>query len=178
MEGAPSEGAVSLVSLIGQHCNIVLSTVVVRRRPLIAAGLFDESLRRGQDFELWLRLAWRGAPMAYQAVVLAVRHVRADGLSGNAVQTVERALNVLERFGQMCELDARTRTALRIRMMTLVDRLEIEQGKQRFLEGNFAAAEFHLRASRVQPLKVRLALLGLRLSPRLLRGAYLRFRPA
>jgi hypothetical protein len=62
--------------------------------------------------------------------------------------------------------------------MALVDRLEIEQGKQRFLEGNFAAAQSHLNSLSERSFKVRLALLGLRLSPRLLRGAYLRFRAA
>jgi glycosyltransferase involved in cell wall biosynthesis len=178
METAPSDGAVTLVSLIQQRCNIALSTVVARRRPLVDAGLFDETLRRGQDFELWLRLSWRGAVIAYHREVLAERRVRAEGLSGDAVRTVERALNVLDRFGRERALDGPARTALRIRTMALVDRLEIEQGKQRFLEGNFAAAQFHLSAARDRPLKVRLALLGLRLSPRLLRGAYLRFRPA
>jgi hypothetical protein len=127
---------------------------------------------------LWLRLAWRGEIIAYQRDVLAERRVRVEGLSGDAVRTVERALNVLDRFGRERTLDAPARTALRIRMMALVDRLEIEQGKQRFLEGNFAAAQFHLSAARTQTLKVRLALLGIRLSPRLLRGAYVRFRPA
>jgi glycosyltransferase involved in cell wall biosynthesis len=178
METAPSDGEVTLVSLIQQRCNIVLSTVVARRRPLVDAGLFDETLRRGQDFELWLRLSWRGAAMAYHREVLAERRVRAQGLSGDAVRTLERALNVLHRFGRERALDGPARTALRIRTMALVDRLEIEQGKQRFLEGNFAAARFHLSAARDRPLKVRLALLGLRVSPRLLRGAYLRFRPA
>jgi glycosyltransferase involved in cell wall biosynthesis len=178
METSPSTGEVSLVSLIQQRCNIALSTVVARRRPLVAAGLFDETLRRGQDFELWLRLAWRGESFAYQREMLAEHRKRADGLSGDAVQCVERAINVLDRFGRERALDAPARTALRIRTMALIDRLEIEQGKQRFLEGNFAAAQFHLSATRVRPLKVRLALIGLRLSPRLLRGAYLRFRPA
>jgi glycosyltransferase involved in cell wall biosynthesis len=177
MEAAPSEGEVTLVSLIQQRCNIVLSTVVARRRALVGAGLFDETLRRGQDLELCLRLAWRGASMTYRREVLAERRVRVEGLSGDPVSTVQRALNVLDRFGRDLALDGAARTALRIRTMALVDRLEIEQGKQRFLEGHFAAAQFHLSAARQRPLKLRLALLGLRLSPRLLRGAYLRFRP-
>jgi glycosyltransferase involved in cell wall biosynthesis len=177
LETAPSDGEVTLISLIQQRCNIVLSTVVARRRAIVAAGLFDETLRRGQDFELWLRLAWRGEVIAYQREVLAERRVGVEGSPVDAVTMVERALNVLDRFGRERELDLPARTALRIRMMALVDRLEIEQGKQRFLEGNFAAAQFHLSAARAPGLKVRLALLGLRLSPRLLRGAYLRFRP-
>jgi glycosyltransferase involved in cell wall biosynthesis len=178
MAVSPSEGEVTLVSLIRQQCNIALSTVVARRRALVAAGLFDETLRSGHDYDLWLRLAWRGAEMAYHREVLAERRVRAEGRSEDAIRAVERALNVLDRFGRDRVLDTPARTALRIRMMALVDRLEIEQGKQRFLEGNFAAAQYHLGAARRRPLSVRLALLGLRLSPRLLRSAYLRFRPA
>ena len=178
METAPSNGDVTLVRLIRQECNIVLSTVVVRRRPLMAAGLFDETLRRGQDFELWLRLALRGVAMQYQREVLAERRVRSDGLSGDAVTEIERALNVLDRFGRANPLEGAARTALRIRMMALVDRLEIEQAKQRIVEGNFAAARYHLSATRERPWKLRLALRALQIAPRLMRGAYLKLRPS
>ena len=58
-----------------------------------------------------------------------------------------RALNVLDRFGRAHTLEGVARTALRIRMMALVDRLEIEQAKQRIVEGNFAAARYHLNAA-------------------------------
>jgi glycosyltransferase involved in cell wall biosynthesis len=178
MENAPSDGDVTLLSLVEQRCNIVLSTVVARRTALLDAGLFDESLRRGQDFELWLQLAWRGAALAYQKVVLAERRVRADGLSGDAVAEIERALNVLERFSRARTLDRPVRTALRIRMMSLVDRLEIEQGKLRIIEGNFAAATYHLSAARERPFKLRMVLLALKVAPRAVRAAYVRLRPA
>ena len=178
METAPSNGEVTLLSLIRQECNIALSTVVMRRRPLVAAGLFDETLRRGQDFELWLRLALRGAPMRYQRDVLAERRARASGLSGDAVTEIGRALNVLDRFGRAHALEGVARTALRIRMMALVDRLEIEQAKQRLVEGNFAAARYHLSASREPGLKRRLALMALQVAPRLIRSAYLWLRPS
>jgi hypothetical protein len=102
---APSDGDVTLISLIQRPCRIVLSTVVARRRAIVAAGLFDETLRRGQDFELWLRLAWRGEVIAYHRDVLADRRVRDEGLSGEAVRTVERALNVLDRFARGRTLD-------------------------------------------------------------------------
>jgi glycosyltransferase involved in cell wall biosynthesis len=178
METAPSDGDVTLLSLVEQRCNIALSTVVARRTAVVDAGLFDESLRRGQDFELWLRLAWRGAALACQKVVLAERRVRSDGLSGDAVAEIERALNVLERFSRARTLDRPVRTALRIRMMSLVDRLEIEQGKLRIIEGNFAAAKYHLRAARERPFKLRMVLLALKVAPRAVRAAYVRLRPA
>jgi len=116
--------------------------------------------------------------MSYQRVVLAERRVRADGLSGDTISELERALNVLDRFGHRHLLDAATRTALRIRTMQLVDRLEIEQGKLRILEGNFAAAEYHLAATRERPFKLRLAIVALRIAPRLVRAVYVRGRSA
>ena len=156
----------------------MLSTVVVRRRALVAAGLFDETLRRGQDFELWLRLAWRGAAMTYQRDVLAERRVRAEGLSGDAVSTrssgrstcsiASAATHALDGRGAHGAADPDDGAGRSAR-----DRA----GQAAFLEGNFAAAQYHLSAARQRPLKMRLALLGLRLSPRLLRDAYLRFRP-
>lgn len=61
--------------------------------------------------------------------------------------------------------------------MMLVDRLEIEQARLRFAEGNFAAARYHLSAARERPFTRRLALLALRVAPRLARVAYLRLGP-
>ncbi len=178
METAPSVGDVTLNALIAQRCNVILSTVVARRRALVAAGMFDETLRRGQDFELWLRLALHGATIRYQRQLLAERRVRVDGLSGDAVSELQRAIAVLERFGRRPDLDAAARTAVRARLMALVDRLEIEQGKRRILEGNFAAARYHLSAPRRQPVKLRLARVLLRVAPRLVRTCCLRLRPA
>jgi glycosyltransferase involved in cell wall biosynthesis len=170
---APSDGPVTLLSLIQQTCNIPLSTVVMRRKDIVSAGLFDVSLRRGQDFELWLRLAARGVQMHCQKKVLAERRARLEGLSGTAVTEVRRALNVLERFGITNALDSTARSALWVRTSILHDRLAIEEAKQRIRELNFPAARKRLAATRHRGIKVSLALLGLRVAPRLLRRLYL-----
>jgi len=62
-------------------------------------------------------------------------------------------------------------------MMALVARLEV-QAKHRIVERNFAAARYQLAVPRERPWKLRLALVALRLSPRLMRAAYLRMRPS
>jgi glycosyltransferase involved in cell wall biosynthesis len=178
MDTAPSIGDVTLQSLIAQRCNIILSTVVARRKAIAGVGLFDATIRRGQDFELWLRLAHHGATIHYQRQVLAERRVHTDGLSGDAIRELQRAIAVLERFGRRPDLEAPARRAIRARLMTLVDRIEIEQGKRRLLEGNFAAARYHLSAPRRQPVKLRLARFALRVAPRLVRSCCLRLRPA
>jgi glycosyltransferase involved in cell wall biosynthesis len=174
METAPSEGDVSLRSLIQQRCNIILSTVVARRDAIVNCGLFDETLRRGQDFELWLRLAHGGARIEYHDDVLAERRVRSTGLSGDPITELRRAIAVLERFGDGRSLVPEIQTALQRRLLTLGKHLQLELGKQRILEGNFAAAEHCLSASGLQTLKVRAVRLALKVAPGLVRAAYVR----
>jgi hypothetical protein len=62
--------------------------------------------------------------------------------------------------------------------MTLVDRLEIEEARQRFIEGNFAAAQFHLYSSRDRTIEMRVARMVLSVAPRLARAVYVRLRRA
>jgi glycosyltransferase involved in cell wall biosynthesis len=169
MEQAPSHGKVTLESLIRQRCNVLLSTVVVRRGVLLAVGGFDETIRRGHDFDLWLRLALRGFRMAYQRLVLAERRMRADGLSGDSIAELERALHVLQRFGDRHDLPDRARAAVARRTACLADRLAIERAKSRLLDGDFVAARMHLDAAASWTFKVQLAALGLNLAPKLLR---------
>jgi GT2 family glycosyltransferase len=173
---APSCPDVTLENLIAQRCNVILSTVMMRRAPLLAAGGFDETLRRGQDFDLWLRLAHSGVRLAYQPLVLAERRVRATGLSGDSVTKIRRALHVLERFAAATNLPHAVRACLQSRVATLSDRLAVEQAKLDVVQGNFAAARQHLRKPAARPLKVRIALLGLRVAPRLFRLVYVRAR--
>jgi hypothetical protein len=53
----------------------------------------------------------------------------------------------------------------------LIDRLETEQAKPRIVEGNFAAARYHLAVMRERHWKLRLALGALQVAPRLMRTA-------
>ncbi|HYM25626.1 MAG TPA: glycosyltransferase family A protein [Vicinamibacterales bacterium] len=171
MQQAPSSGAVTLLSLIAQTCNIPLSTVVMRREPLAAAGGFDADLRRGQDYELWLRLAANGVAMRYQRLVLTERRVRTTGLSGTPEEELVRVLYVLERFGRT--QPTTIRSAVRERLSVLSDALGIERAKARLRDADFDGALHHLASTRKRSLKWQLALIGLQVAPRLLRRAYL-----
>ena len=59
MEFNPSEGKVTLESLLKMDCRLITSCTVVRRQSLLDAGLFDETLRCCEDFDIWVRLADR-----------------------------------------------------------------------------------------------------------------------
>jgi hypothetical protein len=107
--------------------------------------------------------------------------VSGPGVLPHDVDSVERLLRelaLLEHTARTQALDAPARTRLRIQTMILVDRLELEQGKRRLLEGHYAAARYHLEAARQRPWYMRFVVFGLRFAPRLMRAAYRKFRPS
>ncbi len=178
-ELAPSEGEVTLESLLSQRCNVLTSAVVARRQPIIDVGLFDEGLRRGQDYDLWLRLAYAGSRFAYQSRPLAVRRIHADSLSGDSTDELERVLVVLAKAARL-DLSVAERLALSRRTTELNARLAIERSKRLLLSGDAAAAAAQLRTAVALQAnyKLRLALLLAGRAPGLLRYLYRVSSPA
>lgn len=72
---------------------IPCSSVLVRRAALDRAGPFDEVLRFGEDFELWLRIA-RHAPLRFHPEVRVRYRVQATGLSKNLTAELD-ALGII-----------------------------------------------------------------------------------
>ena len=95
MNGADHFGEVTFEGLISGSQSLITSAVVARRQKVIEAGSFDENLRNAQDFDLWIRMALRGARMGYQRKVLARYRYREGSLSGDAVNRVNRELNLV-----------------------------------------------------------------------------------
>jgi glycosyltransferase involved in cell wall biosynthesis len=175
MSMCPSSGPVTLESLLAQTCNVLTSTVVVRRSLVLQIGGFDVALRRGQDFDLWLRLVSHGARAAYHEEVLAVRRLHGENLSGTRLNELERALHVFSKALETLPLTRRERQVARQRVHTLNGELAREHGKERLLRGDFDEARRLLDAAhRAAPhWKLLAARFGLRLAPSLLRRLYL-----
>jgi glycosyltransferase involved in cell wall biosynthesis len=167
MQTAPSRGSVTVESLLSLRCHVINSGVVARRSKVLEAGGFDESIRRGHDFDLWVRLAHRGARIAYQRKVLLTRHIHLDSLSGDALSECERCLTGLERIDRSLRLTAAERAALTSSVAWLKARIELERGKQLFRTGDVPAAIAAVsRANRLHPqLKLRAIALALRIAP-------------
>jgi glycosyltransferase involved in cell wall biosynthesis len=167
METAPSRGPVTLKSLLSLRCHVIASGVVVRRSVVTEVGMFDETIARGHDFDLWIRLARRGARLAYQRRVLLRRHIHSSNLSGDSISECERALAALHRIEQSMPLAPDERVAVTASLTWLKSRRERELGKRCLRTGDVAGAidAIH-RAYRAEPsLKLRAISLGLRLVP-------------
>jgi glycosyltransferase involved in cell wall biosynthesis len=175
MSMCPSTGEVTLQSLLAQTCNVLTSTVVVRRGLVMEAGSFDVALRRGQDFDLWLRLVARGAFAAYQQEVLAVRRLHGENLSGTRLNELERALHVFDKALKTLSLTRQEQDTARQRVRALNGELAREHGKERLIRGDFDEARRLLDAAhRAAPnWKLLAARFGLRLAPALVRRLYM-----
>lgn len=176
MQLQPSRGPVTVEKLLTSEVTVLTSTVVARKQPILAAGLFDETLRRGQDFDLWLRLAKRGARLAYQREVLGEHRIVESGLSGDTLSQLQRTLTVLERIKAKGELTASEEAALQRSLNSTMSVVALENGKERLRERDFEGALESLNEAQQyrQSWKVSLACLGLRIAPELVWRIYTR----
>jgi predicted RNA polymerase sigma factor len=104
-------------------------------------------MRRGQDCDLWLRLAHAGARIDDQRDALIERVVLADGLSPDPVTELERAIRVLNGVRAKLTLDAGDCELLQQRITFLASALELERGKRGLRMGRFDVARRHFQRS-------------------------------
>lgn len=168
----PSVGALTFESLLREDCQAPTSCTMVRRQAAIAAGLFDENLRRAEDYDLWLRIAHRAANMAYAREVLGKNRVVAGSLSHDNIKMLEGVVCVLAKLSRSLELSAEERSALDDKLTDAAARFNLERGKALLLEAKYEQALRALReaASSLASIKLRSALLGLKIAPALTRA--------
>ncbi|HWW75240.1 MAG TPA: glycosyltransferase family A protein [Pyrinomonadaceae bacterium] len=169
MEIAPSDGPVNFLSLIRGECNVITSGVVASRAAVFDVGLFDETLRNAQDFDLWARLARRGARLGYQRRVLARYRCREGSLTGDARHRLLRDLRITQHVADTYDLNEAERAEVERMLARRAAAVELERGKSLLAESKFEEARAALEgARRVTPgWKLTVALLMLRVAPRL-----------
>ena len=175
METAPSQGTVTVDALLSQRCTVLTSSVVTRRKVLLDVGLFDEDLRRGQDFDLWVRLAAAGTTFAYSTAPLVKRRIHSQNLSGDCISELERAVAVLSKLRDKGLLTAAQCDVLDARVRALRAQIATEQGKKTLLAGDLPEARWHFRQAVAEGggWKPRIVRLALRVAPVMTRQAYL-----
>ena len=165
MQFSKSNGEVTTESLISWDCNVITSGTIARREAVIAAGLFDESpiFRRGQDFEMWFRLAKRGAKLGFQRRVLLKYRVREGSLTGDHVQQAERNVTALDGIKAKFDFTESEKTAWERQMKIASAMLNVEKGKSQIINGDFAAARRSFAAANRFYRKPKLFFVGLML---------------
>jgi glycosyltransferase involved in cell wall biosynthesis len=149
-------------------CRINTSTVVATQTCLTAVGLFDETLRCAQDYDLWLRVATRGYRIAYLPAPLTEYRIHGEAVSGNAALVNTSTEHVLERLfdsGALPHRFQRHRSYYLARSYLNSACFYLEAA-----EGGAAAAAI-TRAARTRPASIRLGWLFIWARARRIAGA-------
>lgn len=168
-------GKATLERLLRQDAAVLLSSVVARREAIQEIGGFDATLRRGQDFDLWLRLARQGRRLAYHDRVLVLHRHHDQQLSGTPLDRLERPIDVLQKALRTMILSDSERHAAERQVRILSARLARERAKERLASGDFAAARTLVDTAwrDIRCWKLQAARIGLRVVPELVRRVYL-----
>lgn len=172
MSYCPSSGPCTFESLVRQQCHIPVSSVVVRKKVIVGAGLFDETLHCIDDYDMWLRVAYHGAKISYQLAPLVYsRPDRAGSLSQNTVNSGMALIQIFLKLSK-APMPQPTRSAVMERLALEQALLQLTQAKQKLAAGNFAGAmEFFRQANAYfRSPKLRLVVVGLQVAPRLTRA--------
>jgi glycosyltransferase involved in cell wall biosynthesis len=173
MQTCPSNGPVTLESLMNEDCQVITSCTIALRHTVLDAGLFDErvDLRGCEDYDLWLRILHRGGRIVYQKRVLGRYRSRPGSLSQNSVKMLAALVAVYEKAEKTLELREETCAILKKQLTRARAHLDLELGKRFLTIGDFNRAKDSLTKANLffHRAKLKLAILGLRLAPRLTR---------
>jgi glycosyltransferase involved in cell wall biosynthesis len=175
MASNPSHGEVTFLKLLCGDCNIVTSTVLARREPIMRVGCFDERFVNSQDFDLWLRLAKDAkARITYQTKVLVRRRIYPGSLASDPLRSFAGELAVLNSMRRRNDLTAAEKNALETMIRKRQATVEVLKGKQELSVGDFKkAAESFTEANKYWPSKkLDMVLICLRIAPRVLQRVY------
>lgn len=168
MDICPSQGEPTFSALVVERCQIPIPTVVVRKSAIVKAGLFDESLARCDDYDMWLRTAFHGAKIGYTRRLQAISSGARPGSLGEARSKMAEAYWVImEKIARTLPLSkSQSELVIKRRQESRAVYL-LEEGKQQLQNLDFtkakrllAEANHHFRRA-----KISLAVLGLGIAP-------------
>ena len=169
MEFAPSEGEATFESLLESRCNIITSGTLARKKAILEVGGF-KNYPTAQDFDLWVRMALKGARFGYRKDILLKHRVHLKGLSGNSVKRIERELNAYNRLLETLPLNKNQVHIVECQLKRLEASLLLERGKSLLLDENYIDAKRTFKEANkyFRSIKLRAVLIMLNLFPRLL----------
>jgi glycosyltransferase involved in cell wall biosynthesis len=177
---SPSRGKVTTESLISAECNVITSGTVLKKDWVVRLNMFDTTLPRMQDFDLWYRLAKNGARIGYQTDVLVHYRVRLNSLSGTNVERSRRNIRALHVIREKYGLNEREKSVWSRQMLVYEAEYELEQGKFSLTRGRFDEAQAHIAKANKYFRKPKLFLLMilLKFAPKLALRLFKTLRPA
>jgi glycosyltransferase involved in cell wall biosynthesis len=134
-----SHGEVTFTSLVQETC-VVMVSVLARRSALERAGLFDDSLRSCEDFDMWLRCVKAGSRIIYHSQVLVRYRRRPGSLSADPVWMCSNATRVLHKMRTAVPMSDEERSKVEAAILRFEGRRLFFEGKQAFADGDVPLA--------------------------------------
>lgn len=138
-----SRGKVTFASLVEERC-VVMVSVLARRSALERVGLFDDSLRSCEDFDMWLRCLKQGSKIIYHPQPLVRYRRRPGSLSADPVWMCDNQIRVLQKMRTAVHLSAGERRVLEGSVRRVKGKRLFYMGKQAFNAGNMSKAITYL----------------------------------
>ena len=169
--GGHQLGPVTLTEVLAGRSNLNYCCTV-KRAVIERIGGFDESLKRTEDHDFYLRLLLAGERVLSNPEPLFRYRRRGDSLSADGVEMARSALGVLEKLDSQFARRPGLSQLAEERRKGLRATIEFALGREAFHERRWRAAREHWRAhQRLRPsFKVAAALGISRISPRLTRA--------
>jgi hypothetical protein len=145
-ESFPVGGEITFLRVLTRKCQIY-GEVTARRDMLLRVGMYDEELRSGEDYELWLRVLKAGGRITYNDRVLAYYRMREGSHTSNEVILATNVLKILDKVGREMELTAEERTALNHHRADIAAVLSLSEGKEALLKGDTLTAISKLKVA-------------------------------
>jgi GT2 family glycosyltransferase len=170
---SPSEGDVNFESLVRQKC-VVMTCVTARMNAIRGAGMFDESLRSCEDFDLWLRIVRNGGRIIYHRRPLVLYRRHEGSLSSDRVWMVRNLLAVFEKCAASFELTPDEKEILDEQITANRAQLHLFEGKHQLQAGQTQAAlnSFQRANEHLRTTKLASVIFLLRHAPRLVGWAF------
>jgi GT2 family glycosyltransferase len=173
MKVSPSEGDVSFASLVRQQC-VVMTCVTARMNAIREAGMFDETLRSCEDFDLWLRIVKNGGRIVYHRRPLALYRRHEGSLSSDRVWMTRHLLAVFEKCARTFPLTAAEKKILDEQISEHRAMLNLFEGKHQLNARQASAAleSFQKANEHLRTTKLAVVIFLLRYAPRLVVWAF------
>ena len=139
-EQEPQSSPVTFEKLLTEDCCVATSAMLASRQAMIDAGLFDERFWRCEDFDLWLRMSFRGARMDFvREPGVEHRHL-ADGLAADLYLLKLARIEVYKKTLTTLPLSAEQKQLVQ-ELIALTEGLsEMDLAKQHVREGRYSEA--------------------------------------
>jgi hypothetical protein len=166
-ERQPQSPPVTFEKLLTEECAVTTSAVVASRQAMIDAGLFDERYRRSEDFDLWVRMSFRGAKMDLLRQVGIEHRLHPGGLAADGYLLKQAQIEIYKKVLGTLPVSAEQKKLIQELIARVEGLCQMDLVKRYLREGRYPEARLAAgqAAALLQDWKSRRVALAVKIAP-------------